>query len=238
MSQATLLRAQIYGFLAQAFLYPRENWLEDQTEVARICADLGLPLLWQEASAPEVHDLASLQAEHRRAFGLTGSLFYETEFGLPHEFRQSQEMADIAGFYRAFGFQVGGAARERPDHLAVELEFMYALALKEAHAESIGQPEWVGLCQEAQRKFLQDHLGRWIGYFSLGVARSLTQPGVPQVGEAPYQRLARFAAAFVTADAERLGAPIGSPGELELKPTPFNPDFSCAGCALAEGSPG
>ncbi|NIN98480.1 MAG: hypothetical protein GTO49_26570, partial [Anaerolineae bacterium] len=47
----------------------------------------------------EVAPLADLQAEYRSVFGAVGSLCYETEYGLPHEFRQSQELADLNGFY-------------------------------------------------------------------------------------------------------------------------------------------
>ena len=119
--------------------------------------------------------LEFLQAEHRHAFGLVGSLFYETEFGLPHEFRQSQEMADIAGFYKAFGFQVGGSRRERPDHMAVEMEFMYALAVKEAYALAQDQAENAELIADAQSKFMQDHLGKWVGVFSEVLAQSLRE---------------------------------------------------------------
>ncbi len=234
MSQASLQRAQIYCFLSHAFLYPQEDWREDWLEVTRILAELGMRDGWEIGPDSGAGDLASLQAEHRRAFGLTGSLFYETEFGLPHEFRQSQELADIAGFYQAFGFKVGGELRERPDHLAVELEFMYILALKEAYAASIGQQELVEICTEAQRKFILDHLGRWIGPFSKALARSIAERGGANVSEGAYPKLAHLAAGFVSADAERLGVQIGSTGSLDLKPTPFNPDFSCEGCTVAE----
>src|SRR5690606_5389642 len=110
-------RAQLYAFLAEALVYPMENWSEDVAFLPAILADLGLAM-----TAPPITptDLLSLQSAHRASFGLAGSLCYETEYGLPHEFRQSQELADIAGFYRAFGFNVGGERRERPDHLAVE----------------------------------------------------------------------------------------------------------------------
>ncbi len=234
MSQASLQRAQIYCFLSHAFLYPQEDWREDWLEVTRILAALGMGNACELSPESGGGDLLSLQAEHRRAFGLTGSLFYETEFGLPHEFRQSQEMADIAGFYQAFGFKVGGVLRERPDHLAVELEFMYILALKEAYAASLGQEELVEICLEAQRKFIQDHLGRWIGLFSIALARSIAERGGINVSEGAYPKLARLAAGFVSSDAERLGVQIESTGSLDLKLTPFNPDLSCEGCAVVE----
>src|SRR3990172_7219059 len=163
-------RAQVYRFLADAFLYPgQENWIEDTPLVAGILRELAPSALEVWGLEIGVWDLPALQAEHRRSFGLVGSLCYETEFGLPHEFRQSQELADLAGFYRAFGLRVGrsqsqgGTVRERPDHIAVELEFMYLLALKEAYAAENGMPEQAEICRETQRKFLSDHLGIWIG---------------------------------------------------------------------------
>jgi nitrate reductase assembly molybdenum cofactor insertion protein NarJ len=230
-------RAQAYLSLSHAFLYPQENWLEDLPLLAELLEALNVPLA-QEAGQPARQlDLAGLQAHHRDVFGLAGSLCYETEFGLPHEFRQSQELADIAGFYRAFGFQVGAAVRERPDHLAAELEFMYLLALKEAYAAENLTHEQVEICLTAQRRFLEDHLGRWIGPFrralELLVRARLGDAGV----DSPYLWLAHRAEAFVLADADRLGAAAVREQPGSLQPTPFDPDFTCAGCAAAEPLP-
>lgn len=231
-SHIAIRRAQLYAFLAEAFVYPLENWSEDAAYLPAILADLDLPV-----TAPAIRstDLASLQSAHRASFGLAGSLCYETEYGLPHEFRQSQELADIAGFYRAFGFNVGGGRRERPDHLAVELEFMYALAVMQAHAIHVGTLEEAETCLDAQLHFLQDHLGRWLKLF----ASSLTANG----GVEPYLSLAAFLVAYVQADGAALGVSWpAAPGqgqnaqaapEPPLQHTPFDPDFSCSGCALA-----
>lgn len=224
-TDTAIRRSQVYRFLADAFLYPAENWLEDLPALEPILRDLDAAPLHL---APRVAalSLAALQAEHRRAFGLTGSLCYETEVGLPHEFRQSQELADIAGFYRAFGFTVGGPVRERPDHLAVELEFMHVLALKEAYAAEKGIAEHVEICVDAQGKFLKEHLGQWIGVFAESLARS--------AANGPYPPLARFAAAFVRADAERLGVTLEQRRLTGIKPTPLAPEISCEGCPVAE----
>ncbi len=159
--------------------------------------------------------LSQLQIAYLHSFGAAGSLCYETEYGLPHEFRQSQELADISGFYRAFGFVNGGPVRERPDHLAVELEFMQALALKEAHARLNGLPEYAELCVDAQAKFLGDHLGTWIGLFAQSLALN--------AGDGPYLPLAEFAAAFVRADAARLGVALVERSRKEVKHTPLTP---------------
>lgn len=215
-------RAQIYSFLANAFLYPHENWTIDLPLVSEIAAGLdGAPLLPMVSPL----DLSQLQSAYVHTFGLTGSLCYETEYGLPHEFRQSQELADLCGFYRAFGLELGGAVRERPDHVATELEFMYVLALKEAYAAQQGVLEHVEVCEAAQGKFLREHLGRWLELF----ARSVAYQG----GE-PYQSLANFTSAFVRNHAATLNLQLQPLSGTQTKPTPFDSDDSCAGCAVAE----
>ncbi len=218
-----LRRSQLYRFLADAYLYPTEDWTRDLPMLEPILnvLDLNDPSLGLRPIS-----LLDLQAEHRRAFGLTGSLCYETEYGLPHEFRQSQEMADIAGFYRAFGFDVGGAIHERPDHLATELEFMHILTLKEAYALSSGQLDRADICVDAQRKFLRDHLARWVDWFKTRLLQSEVD-GV-------YAALTDLTTAFIGAEADRLEARPEPLRVMELKPTPFDPDFSCGDCAAAD----
>jgi DMSO reductase family type II enzyme chaperone len=224
-TDTAIRRAQIYRFLADAFLYPTENWLEDLPLLGDILRELNISESLD--SGFWSLELPALQAEHRRVFGLTGSQCYETELGLPHEFRQSQEMADIAGFYRAFGFNIGGKVRERPDHVSAELEFMHILALKEAYAAENGVAAHVEICVDAQCKFLREHLGQWISLFAESLARSAE--------EVPYLSLARFAAAFVEADAKRFGVTVERRSLAGVKPTPLAPELSCEACPIAEG---
>lgn len=222
MSQDTSLpRAQVYKFLADAFVYPRENWTED--------VPLLNTLVQQAALLPQslnIHpaSLADLQFAYRHTFGIAGSLCYETEYGLPHEYRQSQEMADLAGFYRAFGFQTGGKIRERPDHVAVELEFMSLLSIKEAYAREQQIEAHVAVCREAQTKFLADHLGNWFSLFAQSVQLN--------THEGTYLALAHFASHFLQWDAERLGVKWTARERTQVKHTPFDPDMSCASCCL------
>lgn len=222
-AEQAVRRAQLYAFLAGAHLYPFENWSEDVSLLPAIVTGID--------AAPTLPDLEPiplelLQAAYRHGFGAAGSLCYETEYGLPHEFGQAQELADISGFYRAFGFSIGGAIRERPDHLGAELEFMHALALKEAHARLDGLAEHVELCIEAQAKFLGDHLGAWVDLFAQSLALN-TEDG-------PYLSLARFTADFVKFDAVRLGVTLTPRSRKEVKHTPFDPDFSCAACPIVD----
>ena len=234
MIEQTIQRAQVYYFLSHAFLYPQTSWLEQLPDALRILRELGMHNELTAANVIDDHDLAYLQLQHRLAFGLTGSQCYETEFGLPHEFRQSQELADIAGFYQAFGFRVGGQQRERPDHLATEMEFMYLLALKEAYALENGLVEQAEVCQQAQRSFLRDHLGRWVHLFYASLRNSSQTRLGEHANEVLYLELAQLAQEFIAAELQRLGVQLEKDSLPEMKPTPFNPDFSCAGCAVAE----
>jgi len=235
-TQTAFRRAQVYNFLAQAFLYPQDNWTEDVPLVTHILNEIDPQSVWNGSTSlttslefeREACDLELLQAEHRRVFGLAGSQCYETEIGSPHEYRQSQEMADLAGFYRAFGFDVGGAVRERHDHLAVELEFMYVLALKESYAASQSNPDYFEISLDAQKKFLSDHLGKWMELFAKSLAH-FAETG-------PYVVLAQFADEWIKADARRLGITLESRALDQIALTPFDPVESCEGCAIADKS--
>jgi nitrate reductase assembly molybdenum cofactor insertion protein NarJ len=240
MNPETAIRnAQVYRFLTDALIYPQYNWLEHLAALNRILHDLGLPEL--ELSANQV-DLPSLQSEHRRIFGLTGSLCYETEFGLPHEFRQVQELADITGFYQAFGFTMGGNVRERPDHISVEIEFMYLLALKEAYATVNGTKEQLEICIDAQKAFLKEHLGRWIGLFAQAVylnqdkQASINQDMrnfVTNTTNGIYPELVVCAASFVDFHARELGLEIKPLEISKVQPTPLGAELSCSECPVA-----
>jgi TorA maturation chaperone TorD len=76
---------------------------------------------------------------------------------------QTQVLADIAGFYRAFGFEVRG---ERPDHAAPELEFAALLCAKEAYARLCGEDEGAETCAQARARFLDEHLLGWLPAFA------------------------------------------------------------------------
>jgi TorA maturation chaperone TorD len=224
--QATLNRAKVYGFLSSAFIFPHENWSEDVPYAVEAARELN----YLEAELPiKTTELPALQSEYLRTIGVSGALTYETEYGLENSYRQSHELADINGFYRAFGFDLGGMVRERPDHLAAELEFMHLLALKEWNAATKGDLEAREICLEAQRKFLEDHLGRWIEAFAIRLAF--------EAQDSLHSRLAGFAVAFVKEDAARLDAHPEPLVPQTLKPTPFELDSGCEGCPIPDGIP-
>ncbi|MBT9546652.1 MAG: molecular chaperone TorD family protein [Candidatus Sericytochromatia bacterium] len=82
---------------------------------------------------------------------------YETEYGRNRAISKSTELADLAGFYQAFGLNNEGQP-EMPDHISVELEFYGYLLLKEAWLKEQGDREGGEIVAEARAKFLQGHL--------------------------------------------------------------------------------
>lgn len=89
---------------------------------------------------------------------------YETEYGRDRALVKGTQLVDIAGFYRAFGFETGGdgVQPEMIDHLSVELEFYALLLMKNEILLEKGDFEGVEIVLDARKKFLKSHLGRFV----------------------------------------------------------------------------
>jgi TorA maturation chaperone TorD len=171
---------------------------------------------------------AELQEEYDRAFGLVVNREcppYETEYQQNAEsFFRAQQLADIAGFYQAFGLVPRHAAPERPDHLALELEFMAFLLLKKRIAlasmpANACAAEQAQLCDDAQRLFFRDHLAWWIPSFASGLRR--------KAGSGFYACLARVLAAFFPVERAYWGV---APSPLPLAVTLIERPEEQPGC--------
>ena len=156
---------------------------------------------------------------------------YEMEYGRNEIIRQASDLADLAGFYRAFGMEIAGEANGRPDHITVECEFMSALCAKEAYAYARRDEGNAEICLDAERTFLRDHLARWLPAFARHVEEA--------DGDGLYAALARFADAFVKAECGRFDVHAG-PATLELRtPDPvLDTQISCGTGGCGEGSSG
>lgn len=87
----------------------------------------------------------------------------ETEYDADNSFYQPQQLADISGYYLAFGLRPVAGSDARADHVACECEFMDFLNRKEAlllTARS-GDDETLEATRGAARTFLRDHLSRF-----------------------------------------------------------------------------
>ncbi len=146
-------------------------------------------------------------------FARAGAPPYETEYGMAHVFMKVQSMADVAGFYRAFGLAAADDARERPDHLAAEVEFLQFLLLQEAVARAKGRREAAKVARRARSEFLRDHLAAWGPAYLERAAEA--DPGSPGA------RVARAAARFLRAEARRVRVSVkGGPPVQNPQPRP------------------
>jgi TorA maturation chaperone TorD len=71
-------------------------------------------------------------------------------------------LADLCGFYRAFGFEPSDGVGERVDHLTFELEFAAVLLVLIAGAAERNEQEHFEIAGNALSSFAQDHLGEWL----------------------------------------------------------------------------
>ena len=160
--------------------------------------------------------IQDLRDEHRRVFSNVIALDcppYETLFGNDHVFGQSYVMGDIAGFYSAFGLQLSPDIHERLDHLSVELEFMHYLAYKESYAILHDGKEKLQTVIEAEKKFVKEHIGRWVPLFS-GMLMRKADFGF-------YKILADFTSDWMALDIAYLGVTPQPYSETDYRPASF-----------------
>lgn len=244
-------RQALYRFLSAAFLDPQAGaWLllgdrgvhdgiRAAAELVRENVRLTVPELGRGEFPPDRLDAAwlldrlagspqELSAEYERTFGLLASgpcPPYETEYiDGKLTFQRSQHLADVAGFYRAFGLELSADVRERPDHIAWELEFMACLIGLERQAAAAGGPandERKRTCREAQARFLREHLAWWTPAF----ARLLTL----HAPDGFYAAAGTFWCTLLPAERTLLG--VEPPGNAPAPTSIERPD-ECEGCPL------
>ncbi|MDH3892714.1 MAG: molecular chaperone TorD family protein [candidate division Zixibacteria bacterium] len=113
-------------------------------------------------------------------------------------------MATLA-MYREAGLKLD--IREPADHIAVELEFMYFLAVREVEAllsEDQGRPD---VWQKRQAEFLLGYLGRWTPDFCSSIKNG-TQNEY-------YRALANCLAAFIACECEKVKQPANAGSRSE-----------------------
>ncbi len=171
----------------------------------------------------------ALNAEYESTFGLLVSNAcppYETEYiDGKLTFQRSNEMADVSGFYHAFGLTISKQHPERHDHIVLELEFMaFLLGLERRAFEEgeSGSPEKLAVCRDAQQKFFKEHVAWWVPAFGRLLAKE-NQGGF-------YEAVAHYLAALLPAERALLGVEV--PSRLCAPSTLERPE-ECEGCELA-----
>ena len=144
-----------------------------------------LRALWNETTAEHGVDLGpalgpdddAVEAERCRLLGSAGSVSaYASDYVRDGYADKGPILGDIAGFYRAFGFEAKLA--EAPDHFANLLSFLALLAVKQAYAEYHGNAEEAEVAKDAESKLLAEHLHPYLGRFAARLAVCAPEEGV------------------------------------------------------------
>jgi TorA maturation chaperone TorD len=242
-----LARGVLYGALSQCLRGPHGSaraalFAEEGRRALRAAAALLDDSASDDGLLPAVERWAALPAPaaaafpeaHARLFGhALGQVSpFETDYGPEGAFSQPQELADIAGYYLAFGLRPLDGVDERVDHVACESEFMGFLCRKEAFvlASAGVDAEALDVVRGAARTFLRDHLGR----FGRAVGRRLAVEDPKGLLGLAGEVLFRF----LGLECVRHGVPAG-PATLDLRPlVPDETPMACgdgAPCPLVPG---
>ena len=226
---AALARAVVYRMLSIGFQPPTRAGLDQMgapdgfpVVVAAFQHLDGPDARWNQGGLLSATGLASLTlpdadtlaASYWRLFGHTTRGLVcacETEYGPDNGFHQPQQLADISGYYLAFGLRPAVAGEARSDHIACECEFMDFLCRKQAHLRGTGgtDAETLDATERAERSFLRDHLGRFGRAFAARVAA--------EDRDGYYGALGRLLLAFVDEECRRAGVEAG-PVDLVVRP--------------------
>lgn len=208
-ASSMLVRAALLRLVALAFAYPAPgHGAAVRREFARLGRAEGMDdlpahlrrafkraqLAWQGAAAED------LGPAYLRLFAPNGAAsLHEAAYGDGRRIAgRAAELADISGFYLAFGFAPSASDPDLPDHLCSELEFLSGLLVKQAYARNQGWTISSLRTRAAEKAFLKQHIGRWVRTFRANLAE------VPVTS--PYGELAELAAAAVEAECRNLGA--------------------------------
>ncbi len=237
-------RARLYKLASLAFDRPDEEFREallsgefaDQLVESAAALDnetlaVHADAVVEEAPTDEagVDDLYSEWATH---FGFEegGEIQqYQIEYGPGTLVTSTDTIADIAGFFKAFGLEIRDGNRDRADHLCLQLEFCSHLALQTAYLQLDEDETGIDVLVNAQEDFIEDHLGRWIPRYSETVEDECVS--------AFYRELARLVDELVAEDVDRLDInpdvfPETPPAPMEQFTGDDDGDFRCDSCGI------
>ena len=191
-------RRDAYKLLAECYYLPDERLMETLHGVEKSRCGLYPEIAGILAATA---DAESLIVDYSRLFvGPYGML--ASPYGSMYLEDKNQVMGDSAidvrSRYGEEGLHV--ALKEAPDHIAIELEFMYFLLLKELEAIGISDSRTAAGYRKKQKEFLEAHLGAWVFEFADNVESNAQTEF--------YKDLARLTRSFVKEDMENLSASL------------------------------
>ncbi len=168
-------RADLCRLLAACYYEPGPEFAEeklfDSLVAAAAVVDPAVAKFAEDAATQfAAEPLEVLRVDYTALFlhpTLPRALPYESAWTVASDPMAQHEAIDaVTRCYRANGFDVDEGFRDLPDHVAAELEFLYAVLFREAHALHAGNEPARAAAAATRRTFVANHLGRWIPPFA------------------------------------------------------------------------
>ncbi|MDF2627891.1 MAG: hypothetical protein K0R39_1722 [Symbiobacteriaceae bacterium] len=210
------IRQQVYTLLANLFLtHPQDPTLaalRDPDFVTDFPLGRGTPDVeagltkLAEALAHDGTTADSLKFEFYHLFGTLGpadappweSVYLDREHVLLGE-----DTLKVRALYARFGLAASDPSRQPDDHLALQLQFLAALAARTAERLTAGDEPGARALLEGQRECLEDHLLRWTHQFTAR-AESASETGF-------YGALARLTLGLLRYDLNEVRRQLAAP---------------------------
>ena len=160
------LRAQTYKVLAECFYAPDDELMALLREISESPSDFIRQIV---GIAEEVTDLEPLRVDHAKLFVGPYKLLappYGSVY-LEDGKLMGQSTIQVKSLYSEEGLDF--VLREAPDHVSVELEFMYLLINRTIEAVNRSDYDEEHSYQQKQRSFLAGYLGQWVPAFAAKV---------------------------------------------------------------------
>jgi DMSO reductase family type II enzyme chaperone len=201
-------RRDCYKVLADCYYLPDEGLLKTLKSLDKSRGNLQSELA---SNAPALNNIAALRVDYSKLFmgpykllaPPYGSVYLENTTRV-----MGDSTLDVKNRYAEEGLHVD--LKEAPDHIAIELEFMYFLICKEVEAVMNSDSANTASYLRKQKDFLEVHLSIWVPDFVHNVEANAQTSF--------YANLARLTGLFVKEDLKSLS---------DTSPMPF-PSFSSA----------
>ena len=196
-----LSRFKTYRLLANAYYLPDQNLLDGLTKLGKcmeqICGKAGKYVKKIQADIGQKKGAGYLNVDYAKLFVGPFNLL-APPYGSVYLEGKSQVMGnstiDVKKRYAEEGLDIG--LKEAPDHIAIELEFLYFLVFQEIAAFNDNDFNNMNLYQSKQKSFLETHLGVWVTDFTNNIAENTETVF--------YKNLARLTDSFVIEDLKYL----------------------------------
>ena len=167
-------RSNIYGLLATVFRQEVTSDLLKQIKNPQflgVLSDLGVQWKDDFSQKSEGELLEDLAVEYARLFLGPGRHISPHES--VHNQREDGQWGQLWGkstvevrkFIETAGFSYHSEFKGMPDHITAELEFMERVAQREEQAWVEDDEEAALYCQKIEKRFIEEHLVKWIPQF-------------------------------------------------------------------------